>query len=62
MDVTPYFGGALILGFVVWLLCAYLCYQAAPRFRRRPVTWLILGLVFGPFALFALYLMPKAHA
>jgi hypothetical protein len=58
---TIYYGGAVILGLFVWLFCAYLAYQAAPRFHRRPRNWLILGIIFGPFALFALYLMPKGN-
>jgi hypothetical protein len=62
MDTPLLIGtGFVVLGFFVWLFCAYLCYTTAPRFRRRPVTWLILGIVFGPFALFALYLLPKGH-
>lgn len=54
-----YYGGALILGLVVWIFCAYLAYQQAPKFGRRAGTWALLGIIFGPFALFALYLMPK---
>jgi hypothetical protein len=61
MEINLLGTGFIVLGLFVWLFCAYLCYQAAPRFRRRPVTWLILGLVFGPFALFALYLLPKGN-
>ena len=51
----------VVLGAVVWIFCAYLAYQTAPKFHRRPGTWGILGIVFGPFALFALYLLPKGH-
>ncbi len=62
MDTPTLVGtGFVVLGLFLWLFCAYLCYQAAPRFNRRPVTWAILGVIFGPFALFALYLMPKGH-
>lgn len=56
-----YYGGALILGLVVWFFCAYLAYKQAPKFGRRNITWGILGLIFGPFALFALYLLPKGN-
>jgi hypothetical protein len=62
MDPTFLMGsGIVILGFFVWLFCAYLAYQTAPKFHRRPLTWGILGVIFGPFALFALYLLPKGH-
>jgi hypothetical protein len=62
MDTSTLIGtGFVVLGFVVWLFCAYLAYQQAPRFGRRNVTWGILGIIFGPFALFALYLLPKGH-
>ena len=61
MDSTLYFGGAIALGAFLWFFCAYLCYITAPKKHRRPITWLILGIVFGPFAYAALYLMPKGH-
>jgi hypothetical protein len=57
-----YFGGALILGAFVWFFCAYLCYITAPKRGRTPLNWGILGIVFGPIALFALYLMPHGHS
>ncbi len=56
-----YYGGALILGAVIWFLCAYLAYQTAGQRHRRPLTWGILGIVFGPIALAAVYLMPKGN-
>ena len=60
MDPTFLIGsGFVILGGFVWLFCAYLAYQTAPKFHRRPLTWGILGVIFGPFALFALYLLPE---
>jgi len=59
--MVVYYAGGLILGAVVWAVCAYLAYQTAPKFGRRAGTWGALGIVFGPFALFALYLLPKHH-
>lgn len=57
-----YFGG-VILGLFIWLFCAYLAYTGAPQRGRRAITWGILGVIFGPFALFALFLMkPMASA
>lgn len=53
--------GAFIIGAVVWVLFAILAYQNAPRFGRRALTWGILGLVLGPLALFALYVLPRGH-
>jgi len=56
-----YFGG-VVLGLFIWLFCAYLAYKGAPQRGRRAGAWGILGIFFGPFALFALYLMkPKAR-
>jgi hypothetical protein len=60
-DMPIYYGGALILGAVIWFLCAYLAYQTAGQRQRRPLTWGILGIVFGPIALAAVYLMPKGN-
>ncbi len=56
-----YAAGTLILGAVVWVLCAYYCYQVAPRFHRRARNWAILGIVFGPIALMVLYVLPKGN-
>jgi hypothetical protein len=62
MDTPTLVGtGFLIVAGVVWVLCAYLAYQAAPRFGRRAITWGILGIILGPIALFALYVLPKGH-
>jgi len=56
-----YFGGALILGAVVWVVCAVYAYQGARKFGRRPAVWGALGIVFGPIALMILYILPKQH-
>ena len=56
-----YYAGGLILGAVLWVLCAYYCYQVAPRFHRRPRNWAILGILFGPIALMVLYVLPKGN-
>ena len=54
---TGLFGLALF----VWIFCAYLAYQTAPKRGRRAGVWAALAIVFGPLALFALYVMaPKA--
>jgi hypothetical protein len=56
-----YYAGGIILGAVLWILCAYYCYQVAPRFHRRAATWAVLGILFGPLALMALYVLPKGN-
>jgi hypothetical protein len=62
MDTPTLVGtGFLIVAGVVWVLCAYLAYQTAPRFGRRAITWGILGIILGPIALFALYVLPEGH-
>jgi hypothetical protein len=58
--VDPLLGtGLFILGAVVWVVCAIVAYQTAPRFGRGALVWGILGVVLGPIALMALYLLPK---
>ena len=47
-------------GGFIWFFCAYLAYVTAGQRHRRPLTWGILGIIFGPIALFAVYLMPRA--
>jgi uncharacterized membrane protein YedE/YeeE len=61
MDSSLYFGGAIVLGAFLWFFCAYLCYVTAGQKHRRPVTWLILGIIFGPIAFAVLYMMPKGN-
>jgi len=61
LGMPVYFGG-LILGAFVWFFCAYLCYVGAGQRGRTPLNWGILGIVFGPIALFALYLMPRGRS
>ena len=53
--------GFFILAAVVWVFCAVLAYQTAPKRGRRAATWGILGAILGPIALFALYLLPRGH-
>jgi hypothetical protein len=60
MDPNAFFGtGLLILGAVVWIVCAVTAYRYAPKRRRSPITWGLLTIVFGPLALFALAALPK---
>jgi hypothetical protein len=60
MDTPTLIGtGFALLGLVLWILCAYLAYRQAPRFGRRPIPWLVIGIVFGPIALMVLYILPK---
>ena len=54
---TGLFGMAIVL----WVFCVFLAYQTAPKRGRRPVVWVILTAIFGPFALFALYVMKPKH-
>ena len=53
-------GFVLLAGFL-WVYCAVLAYQTAPKFGRGALTWGILGIIIGPIALFALYLLPHHH-
>jgi hypothetical protein len=54
--------GLFILAAVVWIVCAVYAYRMAPTFGRNAVTWGVLTIIFGPFGLFALYLLPKKAA
>jgi predicted cobalt transporter CbtA len=62
MDAPTLLGtGFVILAGFLWVFCAVLAYETAPKRGRRGLTWGILGFIFGPFALFALYLLPRGH-
>lgn len=56
MEVFIY-GGGIILGAVVWGVCAYLAATTARKKGRRTWVWGILGILTGPIALFAVYIM-----
>jgi hypothetical protein len=62
VDVTLIGTGLFLLAAVVWAVCVVLAYRNAPRFGRSAVAWAVLALVFGPLALFALYLLPRHQA
>ena len=62
MDTPTLVGtGFVLTGLVVWFVCILLAYQTAPKRGRRAWVWALLTVVFGPFALFALYLMKPKH-
>ena len=52
---------AVIFAIAVWLGCAYFCWQQAQERGRRPWLWGFLGILFGPFALIAVMLLPYAR-
>jgi hypothetical protein len=53
--------GLVLMGAVVWFVCVVVAYQNAPRRGRRAPVWAVLTLIFGPLALFALFLMAPKH-
>jgi multisubunit Na+/H+ antiporter MnhB subunit len=60
MDTPTLVGtGFVVLGAVVWIVCAVYAYQNAPKFGRNAVLWLIICLIFGPLGLMVLYVLPK---
>ncbi len=62
MDTPTLVGtGFVLTGLVVWFVCILLAFQMAPKRGRRAWVWALLTVVFGPLALFALYLMKPKH-
>jgi multisubunit Na+/H+ antiporter MnhB subunit len=60
MDTPTLIGtGFVVLGAVVWIVCAVYAYQNAPKFGRNAILWLIICLIFGPLGLMVLYVLPK---
>jgi hypothetical protein len=59
MDVSLVGTGLIILGAVVWVVCAIYAYQNAPKFGRSAVLWLIITLILGPIGLMILFVLPK---
>ena len=48
-----------ILSLIIPSLSARLCYIIAKKRGRNEILWAILGFLFSPFAIVALYLFPK---
>ena len=60
MDVPFAVGSGLILiGGVVWVVCAIAAYQRAPGLGRRAWVWGLVTLIGGPIALFIRVLLPR---
>jgi multisubunit Na+/H+ antiporter MnhB subunit len=59
MDVSLVGTGFVVLGAVVWIVCAVYAYQNAPKFGRNAVLWLVICLILGPIGLMILYVLPK---
>ena len=60
MDTPTLVGtGFVVLGAVVWIVCAVYAYQNAPKFGRNAWLWAIICIIFGPLGLMLLYVLPK---
>jgi multisubunit Na+/H+ antiporter MnhB subunit len=60
MDTPTLVGtGFVVLGAVVWIVCAVYAYQNAPKFGRNAWLWAIICVIFGPIGLMLLYVLPK---
>ena len=60
MDTPTLVGtGFVVLGAVVWIVCAVYAYQNAPKFGRNAWLWTIICLIFGPLGLMLLFVLPK---
>ena len=59
MDTPTLIGtGFLILGAVVWVVCAIYAWRLAPTFGRSRAGWTIAAVILGPIALMILYVLP----
>lgn len=50
-------GGFVVLGGVVWVVCIIVAVSIAREKGRRVWVWGLLGLLFGPLAMFAVFVM-----
>ena len=57
--MNVYYAGGLILGAVVWIVCAVYAYQNAPRLGRNAWLWTIICVIFRPLGLMVLFVLPK---
>lgn len=47
-----------IVGVLLWIVCCAACYKIALDKNRNAGGWLILGIIFGIFALVVVALLP----
>jgi hypothetical protein len=59
MDTTLIGTGFVVLGAVVWIVCAVYAYQNAPRLGRSAWLWAIICIVLGPIGLMILFILPR---
>ena len=60
MDTPTLVGtGFVVLGAVLWIVCAVYAYQNAPRLGRNAWLWASICFIFGPLGLMVLFVLPK---
>jgi hypothetical protein len=59
MDATLIGTGFVVLGAVLWIVCAVYAYQNAPRLGRNAWLWTIICLILGPIGLMILFVLPR---
>ena len=63
MDTPTLVGtGFLLLGAVVWVVCAIYAWRIAPTFGRSRGGWTVAAVLLGPIALMILYVLPRKPA
>ena len=61
MDTPTLVGtGFVILGAVVWVVCAIYAWRIAPTFGRSRGGWTVAAIILGPIALMILYILPRS--
>lgn len=58
---TLYYGGAVILGLVVWFVLVYYATKMATKRGRSPVTWGVITFVTFGIGIFVLAILPSKH-
>ena len=62
MDTPTLVGtGFVVLGAVVWVVCAIYAWRIAPTFGRSRGAWTVAAIILGPIALMILYVLPEGH-
>jgi len=51
----------VVIVLMITVLCAYLSGEAAVRRGHRVKAWYWMGALFGPFALIAVFLLPRSR-
>jgi hypothetical protein len=57
--MNDFISNNILLDIVFWFFCAFVTVLIAALMKRNVILWMLLGIIFGVFAIIALLLLPR---